>query len=97
MRARSIFIVLLLLLSTGCMTATVRPEGGAKVDTDASWQERQHFFVYGLVGESRIDVQEVCSGRDATQLQTRQQFVDGLLGLVTIGIYAPRTAKVWCE
>ncbi len=61
------------------------------------WQERQSFYLFGLVGESHIDAQGVCQGRNVSQMQTQQSFVDGLLGLVTIGIYAPHTAKVWCE
>jgi hypothetical protein len=30
-------------------------------------------------------------------MQSQQTFVDGLLGLVTLGIYSPQTAKVWCK
>jgi len=30
-------------------------------------------------------------------MQSQQTFADGALGLVTLGIYAPHTVKVWCE
>ena len=97
MQRALILVISLALLSSGCLSVTVRPEGGDKVKTKASWQQRQNFYLFGLVGESHIDAQRVCRGRDIAQMQTQQSFVDGLLGLLTIGIYAPHTAKVWCE
>jgi len=49
------------------------------------------------VGEPHIDVKAICGDKEVRQLQTIDQFTDRLLGLVTLGIYSPRTAKVWCE
>jgi hypothetical protein len=62
-----------------------------------TFEQRQDFFLWGLVGESHIDTKTVCGGKRATQMQSQQTFVDGLLGLVTLGIYAPQSAKVWCS
>ncbi len=97
MRLVTTLMIALALMSSGCVSLTVRPEGGEKVKADANWQERQDFFFFGLVGESHIDVQGVCQGAEIDQIQTQQTFVDVLLGLVTGGIYAPHTAKIWCE
>lgn len=97
MRLFTMLVVVLTLLTAGCASVTIRPDGGEKVKADASWQERQDFFVFGFIGQSHVDVQAVCAGREVTQMQTQQTFVDGLLGLLTGGIYAPHTTKVWCE
>ena len=97
MRLATTLMIALALMSSGCLSVTVRPEGGKKVETDANWQERQDFFLFGLVGESHIDVQGVCEGREVEQMQTQKTFVDGLFGLFSGGIYAPHTAKLWCE
>ena len=84
------------LCVTGCYSVTVRPEGGYKLATKPTFEERQTFFLWGLVGESHINVKEICSG-EPVQFESQQTFVDGLLGLITLGIYAPETAKVWCK
>lgn len=59
-------------------------------------EESKSFFFWGLAGEHSIDVNGVCQGKPAQQMQTQTTFLDGLLGGITLGIYAPRSAKVWC-
>ncbi|WP_397472323.1 Bor family protein, partial [Rheinheimera sp.] len=46
--------------------------------------------------EHHVDVNTICNGAEPKQMQSQQTFTDGLLGLVTLGIYYPHTAKVWC-
>ena len=53
--------------------------------------------MWGLVGEERVDVKAICQDKKVAQMQSQQTFADGALGLVTLGIYAPHTVKVWCE
>ena len=96
MRRRAVCWLLCLAIALGCSTVTVRPSGDERDSSDPTWQERQKFYWLGLSGESHIDVTRVCAGRDVTQMQTQQTVGDWFLGLVTLGIYAPRTAKVWC-
>jgi Bor protein len=85
-----------LLLLAGCYSVTVRPDGGYKVATKPTYEQRQDFYLWGLVGESHIDVKEVCKA-GPVQFQSQRTFVDGLLALVTLGIYAPESARVWCK
>jgi hypothetical protein len=87
----------LLVITTGCYSVTIRPDGGFKVATQPSFEQRQDFYLWGLVGESHIDTQKVCSSKTPTQMQSQVTVVDALLGLVTLGIYSPETAKVWCK
>src|SRR5262249_22788175 len=96
MRTRTLALVMGLAVA-GCSTVTVRPQGGPRLETPPTHEERVSFFLGGLVGEGNIDVRAVCGGKNAEQLQTQDQFVDRLLGGVTYGIYTPRTARVWCE
>jgi hypothetical protein len=51
----------------------------------------------GLIGEHHVDVLAICGGKEPAQMQSQQTFVDGLLTLVTLTIYAPVTTKVWCN
>ena len=82
---------------SGCFTVTSRPSGGFAVASKPQFEQQQDFYLWGLVGESHIDTKTVCAGKKPTQLQSQTTFLDGLLTVVTLGIYAPNTAKVWCE
>lgn len=93
-------ISLLLLLSsfvTGCASVTVRPQGGNKDSSQADYIDSLPFYLGGLVGKHKVDVNEACEGNEVTQMQTITTSSDWFLGLLTLSIYSPRTAKVWCE
>ena len=89
-------LIVAIMMSVGCATVTLTEQGTRKISSSPTYQKRQQFFFWGLAGEHSIDVKEVCGGRDAKQMQTQNTFVDGLLRVITLGIYAPRTAKIWC-
>ncbi|MFK3703609.1 Bor protein [Raoultella sp. BIGb0138] len=56
-----------------------------------------HFFVSGIGQSKQIDAAQVCGGADkVVRTEVQQTFVDGLLGFVTLGIYTPRDARVYC-
>lgn len=85
------------LALSACAAVTVQPEQITKQSADtADYSERKNYFFWGLAGEHRIDVTEICPA-GPVQMQSIQTGVDGLLGVITLGIYAPRTARVWCE
>lgn len=90
-------LVALLVLASGCFSVTSRPDGGFKTAGKPTFEQRQDFYLWGLVGESHIDTKAVCSGKQPVQMQSQRTLVDGLLGLVTLGIYAPESARVWCS
>ena len=85
------------LLISACSTVTVNPSGTQKRSGDPSWSHREHYFFWGLAGEKTIDLDSACNGGRVLQTQAQSTFGDGLLSLITIGIWAPRHAKVWCE
>lgn len=91
------------LLSTACLAflsacapATFRPSGGAKVVSKPTWQERKPYFFLGMVGEHEIDVGPICGDRPVDQMQTQFAFTDILITLISVGVYTPKTARVWC-
>jgi hypothetical protein len=95
--ARRLMCAGLLLVATGCYSVTIRPDGGFKMASQPSFEQRQDFYLWGLVGESHIDTGKVCPKSGPSQMQSQVTVVDGLLGLITLGIYSPETAKVWCK
>lgn len=88
---------LLAFLFVSCQTVSINPSGRTvRYSGSPNYEKSQSFFLFGLIGESFIDVKSICGDRPVKQMQTQETFVDGLLGSVTLGIYTPRTASVWC-
>jgi hypothetical protein len=85
-------MALCVALSTACfhqVVQTGRVPGNTVVDKPwvATW-------VFGLVAAPEIDVRKECpSGAAVT---TEQSFVNGLVALVTIGIYTPQHVTITC-
>lgn len=95
---KTYILYIFLFLISSCQTVTISPDGKKTTLSSTPTYERSHnFFLWGLVGESNINVEEICTERSVKQMQTQQTFVNGLLSKITLGIYTPRTAKVWCE
>ena len=56
-----------------------------------------HFFVSGI-GQENCRAAKICSGAEnVVKTETQQTFVNGLLGFITLGIYAPLEARVYCS
>lgn len=91
-----ILISMSVLFFMGCSTVTISPQGKAKLATNPTYESSKSFFLGGLVGEEDFDITKPCNSKMPIQVQTQTTFVDSLLTLVTIGIYAPRTVRVWC-
>jgi len=87
----------LTVIATGCYNVTIRPDGGFKMASKPTFEQRQDFYLWGLVGESHIDTTRVCFKNGPAQMQSEMTVVDALLGIVTLGIYSPETAKIWCK
>jgi hypothetical protein len=94
---RRVFAAALCALALGCQTVTVNPAGTVKRTTAPTVAARKSFFIWGLVGNHRVDAVAACSGRKPVQMQAQTTFVDAVLGIVTFGIYSPRSVRFWCE
>lgn len=57
-----------------------------------------HFFIAGLGQEKTIDAAQVCGGASRVAgVESTETAKDVLLSVVTLGIYTPRTATVYCK
>lgn len=92
-----LLIVGMISLLGGCSTVTINTQAPVKLATAPTYQETRPFFLWGIVGEQHVDVKSICKEKSVKQMQSQQTFVNGLLGAVTLGIYAPHSVKVWCE
>jgi hypothetical protein len=85
------------VILTSCSTVTIRPDGGRKDTRPSAVEERQEFWLWGLVGEAHVDVRKACGDKAVDQMQAVYSGKDVLLNVVTLGIYAPRSARIWCR
>jgi len=80
----------------GCSSVTVKPNGGLRLDSPANYVDSKPFYL-GIIGQHKVDVNEACEGGEVLQMQSIISANDFLLSLMTLFIYTPRTAKVWCS
>ena len=87
----------LALLITGCAQQTFTIQN--KPTTTAPKETiTHHFFVSGIgQGKKTVDAAKICGGAENVKTETQQTFVNGLLGFITLGIYTPLEARVYCS
>ena len=87
----------LALLITGCaqQTFTVQNKPAAVNGETIT----HHFFVSGIGQKKTVDAAKICGGAEnvVKKTETQQTFVNGLLGFITLGIYTPLEARVYCH
>ncbi|MDP3651862.1 MAG: Bor family protein [Rhodoferax sp.] len=71
---------------------------GEGSSTAPKLEDRQSFFISGLGQKQTIDAAKICGGAGKVDtVDVEHTFVDGLLGFFSLGIYTPRTARVYCK
>ena len=96
---RIIFLVLALALSTGCATQThyVNSVPINEEPSSPSKQSWNHFFIGGIGQEQERDAAEICGGAEkVVKTSVQNSFLNGLVNILSYGIYTPRTSKVYC-
>lgn len=84
------------LLISGCATQTALIQPTQQVTP--IYSESQTFFISGIGQQQTVNAAQVCNGAEnVAKVQTTLSPKDIALGLVTFGIYTPRTAKVFCR
>jgi Bor protein len=80
-------------LSVACHTMTFQvADGPAGVVV----KDRKSFYLGGLVPTKHVDVAQFCPN-GAVAITEEISFVDGLLSLVTLSIYTPRSSYYECS
>jgi predicted RND superfamily exporter protein len=94
---RQITILLAIFILSSCSAVTVRTDSERKSQNPPNFEKRYNYYFWGFKGEHKVNVRMVCKGKDIEQIQSIHTFRDNLLALITLGIYSPRTARIWCE
>ena len=93
MRRSAMTVLAAVALLSGCYRATVVTGAPASATVvDKPWQNS---FVYGLVPPPEVNTSQQCP-QGVSTVMTEQSFVNGLVRVLTWGIYTPMHARVTC-
>lgn len=85
--------VVFALILTGCYHQVVRTGAPAgNVVVERPWTAT---YLFGLVPATTINTAAQCPTGVAV-VETQQTFVNGLVGVLTLGIYTPQTVRITC-
>jgi hypothetical protein len=89
----SLMIAFFFLLGTSsCYTYQFSVGNGAQIG--ATVTQKNHYLIYGLAPIGTSDPNQMANGASDYDVHIQHTFVDGLLNLITLGIYTPTTTKV---
>ena len=86
----------LALLITGMCSTDVY----CSKQTSGSSTKNHHpsFLRFWNWAKKTVDAAKICGGAEnVVKAETQQTFVNGLLGFITLGIYTPLEARVYCS
>lgn len=93
MRGAHAVLLVAALFGVGCYHATI--ETGATPSAETVENQWAHSFIYGLVPPATVSTAAKCTNGVA-RVETQQSFVNGLVHILTLGIYTPMSIKVTC-
>ena len=93
---KKIILPLILVITlAACSTQTAYINGQTG---NLAKEDMQTFFVSGLGQTQTVDAAAVCGGANkVVKVERQTSFLNGILGLLTGGIYTPYDAKVYCQ
>ena len=87
----------LALLITGCSTDVYCSKQTGSSSTKGN-HHPSFLSVSGIGQKKTVDAAKICGGAEnVVKTETQQTFVNGLLGFITLGIYTPLEARVYCS
>lgn len=82
----------------GCANQRFNVAGDVTDTSVAKTEDSQTFFISGIGQNKSVDAAKACGGAAKVGgVAVEQAPMDVLLGMVTFGIYTPRTARVYCK
>ena len=86
----SIFLFLL-----SCVSVDIELE--PNVENATSFVHYSHYGLFGLIGYDTLDIKQSCIGSEPIKIRNYFSFEDFIFTITSIGLYTPKSTKVWCE
>jgi Bor protein len=80
------------LLMSSCFAHKFAIGDGAQTGVQVT--EKNNYFLFGLIPGKTSDPQKMAGGANDFEVTEVQTFLDGLIGVLTFGIYTPSTTTV---
>ncbi|WP_407237632.1 Bor family protein [Escherichia coli] len=94
---KMLFSAALAMLITGCAQQTFTV-GNKPTAVTPKGNHHPSFLRFGVGQKKTVDAAKICGGAEnVVKTETQQTFVNGLLGFITLGIYTPLEARVYCS
>jgi hypothetical protein len=85
----------LALALSACATHKINYTNPQTAPGGATHDATQSFFLWGLVGGDEIDLPRLCP-TGVSRIQSKSGAMDGLLTVITGGLYSPMSVEVQC-
>jgi Bor protein len=93
--------VLTAVIASACLMGCANQRfniAGDVATSSPKTEDSQTFWVDGIGQNTTVDAAQTCGGANKVAgVAVEQTGGDVLLGIVTLGIYTPRTARVYCK
>jgi hypothetical protein len=91
--SKPIMVITAVSLVAGCYHATI--ETGAPPATQTVQNDWASGWIWGLVPPKTVSTAATCPN-GVSKVETQQTFLNGLVHLLTVGIYTPMAIKATC-
>lgn len=92
---KTIICLGLALALSACSTQRFDLDG--RHATIPTYEGTSHFVFWGIGQEKDYNPREICGAKGVSSIDTHHSFLDGLLGAITWGIYAPESYAIYCK
>jgi hypothetical protein len=89
---KAFMVVMSTGLLTSCYTQSYMVGNGPQTGLES--KERSHYLVYGLAPIKTADPAKMAGESKDYQVTVQHTFVDGLINVLTAGIYTPTTTTI---
>ena len=83
------------LALSSCGTQRFDVEGHRVIEP--SYKDTSHFVFWGIGQEKTYNPNEICGSRGISAVDADATFADGLLTVLTLGIYSPKSYSIYCK
>ena len=80
-----------------CARITVKREHVPTIEREPDYVQRKSYYLFGIIGQRHVNTRIACKGRNIEQVRAEHTPGDVMMTMITLGLYVPKTAKVWCE
>lgn len=89
-------LLILFITLAGCMNTKFILSEKWNPHAKPSYVDYFDSWWWGFAGRPSVSLQKVCMDQKPLAVQRVKTVEDGIITVITAGIYAPTTVKVWC-